>query len=53
MDEIADWLPFYSYFRRHASLGYGSPMNFDRGLAWQTNAWQSGSATGTIVGYDQ
>jgi len=32
MDEIVDWLAFYNYRRLHSSLGYVSPMQFER--AW-------------------
>jgi len=32
MDEVIDWLSFYNYRRLHSSLGYLSPMQFER--AW-------------------
>ena len=32
MDEIVDWLGFYNHMRLHSSLGYVSPMQFER--AW-------------------
>ena len=32
MDEIVDWLGFYNHRRIHSSLGYVSPMQFER--AW-------------------
>ena len=30
MDEIVDWLGFYNHRRIHSSLGYVSPMQFER-----------------------
>jgi putative transposase len=32
MDEVIDWLSFYNHRRLHSSLGYVSPMQFER--AW-------------------
>jgi len=32
MDEVIDWLSFYNHRRLHSSLGYISPMQFER--AW-------------------
>jgi transposase InsO family protein len=30
MDEVVDWLTFYNYRRRHSSLGYLSPMQYEQ-----------------------
>ncbi|CAB3775248.1 hypothetical protein LMG29542_08630 [Paraburkholderia humisilvae] len=30
MDEVVDWLSFYSSQRLHSSLNYVSPMTFER-----------------------
>ena len=32
MDEVVDWLTFYNHRRIHSTLGYVSPMQFER--AW-------------------
>lgn len=32
MDEVIDWLCFYNHRRLHWTLGYVSPMQFER--AW-------------------
>jgi transposase InsO family protein len=32
MDEVIDWLSFYNHRRVHSTLGYVSPMQFER--AW-------------------
>ena len=32
MDEVIDWLGFYNHRRQHSTLGYVSPMQFER--AW-------------------
>ncbi len=29
-DEVIDWLPFYNYRRLHSTLGYLSPMAFEK-----------------------
>ncbi|MFM7568755.1 MAG: IS3 family transposase [Betaproteobacteria bacterium] len=37
MDEVIDWLTFYNHSRLHSTLGYVSPMQFERAwLAAQT-----------------
>ena len=30
MDEVVDWLTFYNYQRLHSSLGYLSPMQYEK-----------------------
>ncbi len=30
MDEVIDWLAFYNHTRPHSSLGYVSPMTFEK-----------------------
>ena len=30
MDEVIDWLSFYNHSRLHSTLGYVSPMQFER-----------------------
>jgi transposase InsO family protein len=30
MDEVVDWLSFYNHGRLHSTLGYVSPMQFER-----------------------
>jgi len=30
MDEVIDWMTFYNHHRTHSTLGYVSPMRFER-----------------------
>jgi transposase InsO family protein len=30
MDEVIDWLTFYNHRRLHSTLGYVSPMQFEK-----------------------
>ena len=30
MDEVIDWLTFYNHTRLHSTLGYVSPMTFEK-----------------------
>jgi transposase InsO family protein len=30
IDEIVDWMTFYNHQRLHSTLGYVSPMQFER-----------------------
>ena len=30
MDEVIDWLTFYNHRRLHSTLGYVSPMQYER-----------------------
>ena len=30
MDEVIDWLTFYNYARLHSTLGYVSPMKYEK-----------------------
>jgi len=30
MDEVIDWLTFYNYVRLHSTLGYVSPMQYEK-----------------------
>ena len=30
MDEVIDWLTFYNYARLHSTLGYVSPMQYEK-----------------------
>jgi transposase InsO family protein len=30
MDEVIDWLMYYNHRRRHSTLGYLSPMQFEK-----------------------
>ncbi len=30
MDEVIDWLTFYNHRRLHSTLGYVSPMKFEK-----------------------
>ena len=32
-DEVMDWLQFYNHRRLHSTLGYLSPMNFEKARA--------------------
>jgi hypothetical protein len=43
MDEIIDWLTFYNHRRLHSTLGYVSPMRFEKNwhAAQQDKAAQS------------
>jgi transposase InsO family protein len=34
MDEVIDWLTFYNHRRLHSTLGYVSPMQFEK--RWDT-----------------
>ena len=34
MDEVIDWISFYNYKRLHSTLGYVSPMEFEK--RWYT-----------------
>ena len=34
-DEVMDWLQFYNHRRLHSTLGYLSPMNFEKARAVQ------------------
>ncbi len=38
MDEVIDWLSFYNHRRLHSTLGYLSPMQFER--AWLASQQQ-------------
>jgi transposase InsO family protein len=33
MDEVIDWMTFYNHRRIHSTLGYVSPMQFEK--SWQ------------------
>lgn len=30
IEEVIDWLTFYNYRRLHVTLGYGSPIQFEK-----------------------
>ncbi len=47
-DEIMSWLTFYNYRRRHSTLGYISPMEFEKKQACSTE--QSRSSDPSALG---
>ncbi len=36
MDEVMNWISFYNYKRLHSTLGYVSPMEFERAMGCNT-----------------
>ena len=52
MDEIIDWLTFYNHRRLHSTLGYVSPMRFEKNwhAAQQDKAAQSSGYGGRQTG---